>query len=564
LGIIMANLSKTKALFGFTSPRTLEKIIPEIKILCENYSGQKWSGNGTLQADFFKTLYDSEFYEGETFPSDPTLAARDRITRAPKALGFIDLVPYISLTKVGELLLTQKRLDETFTRQLLKFQLPSPYHTQSKTVEFAIKPYLELLRLIDDLGSLSKTEIALFFSQLIHIDKYDTIISKILAFREESQRYTGSRKIYVSEVFEREILEIFQDEIQNKKFKTRESSNISYRNFIRTKRSNMLDYADAFVRYIRATELVTFERRTFRLIISLQKKDEVDFILSNISRDPLVFKEDLEFKDYLFDPFSIKLLSDESDLLIQKIQFLGFTDFDSKLEVEALKDILDDLKIVVKEKNLEDKKKELKDYKELSDIINVFEQIKKRDIPDPPLFLEWNVWRSFEMLNYAKKIIGNFIMDIDGMPLHTAPGNKPDLEIEFDDFAIIGEVTLSTGATQFKMEGDSVPRHYGDFKKKTGKETYCIFIAPKINEGTRGFFFNLNKGYTKIYGGATKIIPMTIETFIEFVNVGVESEFSDPGKLKDWLENQWLNNQKVENEEIWYNDIEKEIIKWAS
>ena len=124
--------------------------------------------------------------------------------------------------------------------------------------------------------------------------------------------------------------------------------------------------------------------------------------------------------------------------------------------------IFDNLKLTVKAKNIEEKKRELKDYKELPDIIEVFEQIKKKDIPDPPLFLEWNVWRSFVMLNYAKRIDGNFIMDIDGMPLNTAPGNMADLEIEFDDFGIIGEVTLSSGATQFKMEGDSVPRHFGN------------------------------------------------------------------------------------------------------
>ena len=52
------------------------------------------------------------------------------------------------------------RIDEAFTRQLLKFQLPSPYHTQSSKIEFKVKPYLELLRLINDVGSLSKTEIA--------------------------------------------------------------------------------------------------------------------------------------------------------------------------------------------------------------------------------------------------------------------------------------------------------------------------------------------------------------------------------------------------------------------
>jgi hypothetical protein len=560
----MANLSKTKALFGFTSPRTIEKIIPEIQILCDNFEGQKWSGNEELQAAFFQTLYDSEYYEGETFPTDPALAARDRMTRAPKAFGFVDLQPNVKLTQAGELLLTENRLDETFTRQLLKFQLPSPYHSQSKTVDFAVKPYLELLRLIKDVGSLSKTEIALFFSQLTNIDKYDLIVSKIQDFRAESKKYVGSRKMYVAECFEKEILEIFEDEILSKKLKTRESSDSSLKKFIKTKRANMKDYADAFVRYIRSTELITFQKRTFRLIISPQKIEEVNFLLSTIERLPFIFKSVKEFKDYLFNPFNVQLLSDNKDLLLKKLATLGLSKVDITLEIEQLKDIYDELKIVVKTKNIEEKKKELKDYKELPDIIEVFEQIKKKDIPDPPLFLEWNVWRSFVMLNYAKRIDGNFIMDIDGMPLNTAPGNKADLEIEFDNFAIIGEVTLSSGATQFKMEGDSVPRHFGNALKQFEKDTYCIFIAPNIHEGCLAHFFNLNRFNTKHYGGKTKIIPLSLEKFIEFVNIGVTNKFSDPNKLKNWLDEQWTKNQTIEDEVAWMSEIEESILKWAS
>lgn len=560
----MANLSKTKALFGFTSPRTIEKIIPEIQLLTENFDGQKWSGNEKLQAAFFQKLYDSEFYEGDSFPTDPALAARDRITRAPKAFGFIDLQPNVKLTQAGELLLTEKRLDETFTRQLLKFQLPSPYHTQSKTVNFAVKPYLELLRLIKDVGSLSKTEIALYFSQLTNIDKYDLIVSKIQNFRAESKKYVGSRKMYVAACFEKEIIEIFEDEILSKKIKTRESSDTSLKNFIKTKRANMKDYADAFVRYIRATELITFQKRTFRLIISSQKTEEVNFLLSTIERSPFIFKSLKDFKDYLFNPFSVQLLSDNKDLLLKKIETLGLLKVDSTQGIEQLKDIYDDMKIAVKAKVIEEKKKELKDYKELPDIIEVFEQIKKKDIPDPPLFLEWNVWRSFVMLNYAKRIDGNFIMDIDGMPLNTAPGNKADLEIEFENFAIIGEVTLSSGATQFKMEGDSVPRHFGNALKQFEKDTYCIFIAPNIHEGCLAHFFNLNRFNTKHYGGKTKIIPLSLEKFIEFVNIGVTNKFSDPSKLKKWLEDQWTKNQTIEDEVEWMSEIEESILKWAS
>ncbi len=560
----MANLSKTKTLFGFTSPRTIEKIIPEIKILCENFEGQKWSGNEQVQIDFFQALFFSEYYEGETFPSDPALAARDRITRAPKAFGFVDLQPRITLTEAGELLLSEKRLDETFTRQLFKFQLPSPYHTQSRTVDFNVKPYLELLRLISTLGSLSKTEIALFFSQLTNYNRFDEVVGKILRFRENSKTFNGSRKMYVAECFEQEVLEIFEDEVLSKNLKTRESSDTSLKEFIRKKSSNMKDYADAFVRYIRATELITFQKRTFRLIISPQKIEEVNFLLDNTNRDALVFSNKENFKKYLFNPYSIRLLSDDKSLLIDKIKNLGIAEIDRSLGIEQLKDVLDDLRISIKNRNIKEKKKELEGYKELPDILDVFSQIKKREVPDAPLFLEWNVWRALVMLNYAKRIDGNFIMDIDGMPLNYAPGNKSDIESEFEDFGIITEVTMSGGNTQFNMESESVPRHFGKAKESLHKEMYCIFIAPKISEGTLAHYFNLNRFNTKLYGGKTKIIPLSIDQFIEFVKVGIESKFNNPQVLKNWLEQQWENNQDLDDEELWSIEIEKNILKWAS
>lgn len=428
----MANLSKTKTLFGFTSPRTIEKIIPEIKLLCDNYHGEKWSGREDVQSAFFNDLYHSEFYEGDVLPKNCALAARDRITRAPKALGFVDLQPTIKLTQAGKLLLEKTRVHETFTRQLLKFQLPSPYHSQSKTIEFSIRPYLELIRLIKDLKSLSKTEIALFFLQLVNYKAYDTIVEKILKFRTQSQNYNGSRKKYVHQCFANEIIEIFHEEIKSKKLKTRESDDTSLNKFIKTKQANMRDYADAFARYIRATELITFEKRTFRLIISPQKIQEVDFLLKTVPREPYVSKTLSNFKKYLFNPYSIKLLSDDKELLMEKLTTLGATQIDELTDIEILKNRLEELEASIKRKNIEEKKRELKENKELPEIIAVFEQIRKKEIPDPPLFLEWNVWRSFVMLNHAKRVDGNFIMDIDGMPLSTAPGNKPDIEIEFE------------------------------------------------------------------------------------------------------------------------------------
>ena len=64
----MANLTKTKTLFGFTSPRTLEKIIPEIGILTENFSGLKWSGNKKVQIDFLINYLSLNFTREKLIP----------------------------------------------------------------------------------------------------------------------------------------------------------------------------------------------------------------------------------------------------------------------------------------------------------------------------------------------------------------------------------------------------------------------------------------------------------------------------------------------------------------
>lgn len=102
----MAHLSKTRHLFAFTSPRTIEKIIPEIRLLSQKFEGQKWTTK--IQGEFYENLFLSDFFEGESKAKDTELAARDRITRAPKALGFVDLKPIIQLTDVGRQLVTEK------------------------------------------------------------------------------------------------------------------------------------------------------------------------------------------------------------------------------------------------------------------------------------------------------------------------------------------------------------------------------------------------------------------------------------------------------------------------
>lgn len=147
----MAHL-RSKSLFFTTSPRTPSKMIPEIKLLCDHFSGQKW--NRETQAQYIDLLTKSDFFEGVGSPKNKEFSARDHINRAPKSLGFVNLTPTIELTDAGRELIYGKRPQVVFLRQLLKFQFPSPYHLEADNVKgtFRIRHYLEIIRFVRELG----------------------------------------------------------------------------------------------------------------------------------------------------------------------------------------------------------------------------------------------------------------------------------------------------------------------------------------------------------------------------------------------------------------------------
>lgn len=81
-GVILMARIDNKALFFTTSPRTPSKMIPEIKLLNEQFGGKKW--NAKTQIEFIECLAKSDFFEGSGSPKDKAFSARDRINRAPK------------------------------------------------------------------------------------------------------------------------------------------------------------------------------------------------------------------------------------------------------------------------------------------------------------------------------------------------------------------------------------------------------------------------------------------------------------------------------------------------
>lgn len=507
-----------KLLFFTTSPRTPAKMIPEIQLLCEHFSGRIWDSQ--TQEQFIDELVECDFFEGKGSPVDKAFSARDRINRAPKALGFVDLSPQIQLTDAGHALIYGKRPQEIFLRQLLKFQLPSPYHTENKKIAgtFRIRPYLEILRLIRTLGYITFDEFKIFAVQMTDYNKFDEIRNAILEFRHNKTTHKGQYKRFVNEVWERAILEIHKDRIAEGKTRTRETVDSSLKKFVMTQKGNMRDYTDACFRYLRYTNLIAISHRNRSISIFEDKIPEVDFILATVNREP-VFVNDLHsYKEYLFSADTPALYTDNRENIIDILMRIGsYTRRElAESNLEQLKDLRDEIVKQHKDAVINEQVTEIKSYALYSEIIDTFNEIISDEYYDAPLMFEYNTWRAMTMLD-GGNIKGNFNFDDAGQPLSTAAGNMPDIECDYEDFSLSVEVTLQSGQRQYESEGEPVARHYGQLKKRVGKETYCLFIAPTINAATLAHFYGLNHLSIALYGGKSKIIPLELDQFMKLI-----------------------------------------------
>lgn len=557
---------KSKALFFTTSPRTPSKMIPEIQLLSEHFSGQKW--NKGTQIAFIDLLAKSGFFEGSGSSNNKDFSARDRINRAPKSLGFVDLSPEIQLTDAGKALVYGKRPQEVFLRQLLKFQFPSPYHVETAGIEgtFFIKPYLEIMRLIRDLESLSFDELKIFALMLTDYRQYDTVKKAILDFRAEKEAHRGQYKKFVDEKWTAALLQTYSDDIDAGNTRTRETTDKSLKKFLTTKKRNTRDYTDACFRYLRYIGLVSISHRNRSIAFYPDKIKEVDFILATVDRKP-VFVDDTEgYKAYLFNAAIPALYVDNIENVIDHLMRISnYTQRQlSCKSIEELKDIRDAIVAERKAAVISAQVTEIKSYALYSEIIDTFNEIISDGYYDAPLMLEYNTWRAMTMLD-GGNIKGNFKFDDVGQPLSTASGNMPDIECDYDDFVLSVEVTMQQGQRQYESEGEPVARHFGQMKKRTGKDAYCLFIAPTINKASLAHFFALNKIGISYYGGKTKIIPLELDQFMRLVENSYNYHTQPtPHNIRQFLDEVIRQEELAVDENDWNVKIQNCVAEWLA
>lgn len=546
-----------------TSPRTPEKMIPEIDLLAKNFSGKKW--NVQTQVQFMQLLRDENFFHG-TGENSPDFSARDRINRAPKSLGFITLTPSINLTPAGRQLVSAKRTEEIFLRQLLKFQIPSPYHKPSaKAADFFVRPYLEILRLIYNLGTLKFDELVIFGLQLTDYRKFDDVVEKIENFRKQRTLTSKKYKEFKQNYFYNELQEIYKEEIDSGEFSTRESVTKNAKEFFSKKASNMRDYADACVRYLRATGLVSISKIGKSLSIMPEKKTDVKFILKNVDRNPVFIDDEEKYVEYLGNYELPKLLTDDKKALVEKLKVeLPQEKINENLSISELKDKLDDVILAKKNEIIRRQVAEIKDYRQYDDIQNLFDLIPKRnnELSDVPLMLEWNTWRAMTMLD-GGNIKANLKFDDFGNPMSTAQGNMADIVCDYDDFDLIVEVTMTSGQKQYETESEPVSRHLGKLKRETSRETYCLFIAPTINEACIAHFYMLYHTNISYYGGKSVIVPLPLNVFKKMLEDSFKASYTpNPEKVKSFFEYSKTVAFGSNSEQEWYNKIVEKALNW--
>lgn len=553
-----------------TSPRSPYKIREEL-LLIAKFEEKTW--NNELQAEFGKVLGESAKFEGEV-PHTPDWVGRARFGTM-KFWGFVfkDKSGKLRITDAGKQLMSGKREDEIFTKQLVKWQYPDSQHDGNEypSSYFKLHPFIATLRILKRVKYLTKDEIALFLFTMTKDEEASKLASEVQSFRNAMSKikHRVPKKKFLVLNFRKRVLRYYNAEIkgliESKKQRTlfegdlrglRAKNRKKLEDFISKHRNRFYDYADALIRYFRYTQLISLIGGyvpVIRIAEPAKKKAE---LIAKMETSIYPFYDTDEFYEKYYGNLAAMPLPYENvhDLKVIAEQWVQSNlELSSQLErispellpkIEVPKYLPSDVHQL---KEIEEKLRsqaallkktlmsyELREKRKLIEIANDFEVISKGNVVDPPTFLEWNTWRAFESLDVAENIKPNFKFSDDMQPLCPAGGNLPDLEVYYNDFVLIPEVTLKSGATQWRDEAEPVPVHVIKIKRQNvDKPVFGLFIAPKIDERTSNVFYACSS-IPDMFGDIACIIPITLQQFQEILALFTSCKF-DPSKILSLL-----------------------------
>lgn len=413
---------------------------------------------------------------------------------------------------------------ELFTRFLLRWQYPNPI--ESGYSNFDIKPFPAVLHLIQGVNSawallgenpvgLSKLEYRFFALSLRSKEDIDQAIEQIIDFRQSSRSMSGrDRSDYEDNFMRSRLIAIFGQ---------------SDADSLRRQAGSLKDYADSSLRYFRISGLIALRGSGRYVDIANDKLAEVNSIVSSVGVTSVDFATAEGYLQYLGDlsydlPWQNEVdlrqisnnlssvLRSEADENSVEIDMSELLSKPLAQQVSTLQEKINDVRI----HKLRSLRHDLEVLDEAIDKLKVITSSRYETITArPSLDFEWYVSRALMVLNDALRIEPSYKVGDDGLPTGFR-GKTSDIECEYESFGMTVEVTLLNGRDQWYAEGQPVMRHLRDFEDKLGsKQAYCIFVAPYIHRDTLNQFWTSNK--YEFEGSRQKIIPMTINEFVEFL-----------------------------------------------
>lgn len=607
-----------------TTIRNPKRNIPFLKVLNE-FEGIEF--NEDVQAKFFKRLIQTKNYKPEDLPEelkslfnkqgDLTNEELDFLLskihyknkeyndnqekiyamRGRTAIGNLNKMGLaiakqntpVKIFDLGKSMLTDSiDFENIMFKYFLKWQLNNPIERGFS--DFDIIPFIATLHVINKVNiycyehnqkpkGLSSEEFAFFIPTLTNYRNIDNTVTKIIDFRSKIESLSKTdKRIFIDNFSRQLVIDVF---------KLDPDDSISIETWI----NNLYDYGDSIRRYFRQTGLVYYRGNGYYTDLSPSRIIEINSILKNYTGASLTFNSADEYIDYLgnislpalpwenietLNQIYSNLISQANSLQeIIKNQYgnqslhtytlkqITFDDFNkATAEISKLREIIKILKYdlsILQERNLQN----LNSY---IDKLNALATRKRDTSGQDPLLLEQYSALSLMALDDAKEIHPNYTLGDDNLPTFTARGNVPDIECYYETFNMICEVTLLKSRDQWFNEGQPVMRHFRDFENRSGKDNYCLFIAPILHRDTANTFWMSVK--YEYEGSKQKIIPFTISQYncilsivLELNNKNYRIKHTDFKKL---LDNLYSESTISPNCDEWLSKFDNIINNWKA
>lgn len=407
-------------------------------------------------------------------------------------------------------------MEECVLRALAAYSLPSPLQPTYPSRPFSpLRHALAIMHRLDRQTGESRLdvlEMAVIVQCTNSDDDPQDIVAQILRLRERRAASYDLRR-----------------------FESRELREAAERHG-RTRRT-LTDYADTNVRYLKATGLVRGE--AWELLLTPEERVVIDKLV----HDTGIPRSDRAYIVALCD--GAALPTDDRDTGLEALDDLT-RELDGRgIRVEPIDRPLATVAAITRARHATEErlwndnetryaKRQAGQWREIAEYMDLI--IKRRRFPtrskswrievpptEAPAYFEWAVWRAFlaiDSLRNKPHEARRFMIDRDCKPVGTAPGGGPDLILEFRDFVLAVEVTLTERSRQEAREGEPVRRHVADlvaiYRQRSGGPVYGLFIAKRVDDNTAETFrtavwYNGERNRIEL-----SIVPMTLAKFKDY------------------------------------------------